>query len=71
MTLDQAGAGFEGTIKGIEGDPVVVERLREIGCLTGETIRVIYRMVFGEPLVVEIRGTSVAMRNAEARCIRV
>lgn len=71
MTLDQAQTGFEGPILDLRGDSVVVERLREIGCFKGSTIRIMSRLVFGEPLIVEVSGASIALRKSGAQCILV
>ncbi len=59
------------TLHAIEGPPVVVERLYEIGFLPGETIRVLGRAPFGGPWIVEVRGVTVALRQSEAECLWV
>jgi ferrous iron transport protein A len=71
MSLETVKAGFEGIVKRIAGDVDIVARLYELGFLPGERITVRNKTLFGGPLVVEVRGTSVALRRNEALCIKV
>ena len=71
MSLHKMRVGFEGFIKEIAGDPVLVERLYEIGFAPGESIELQSKVLFGDPIVVSIRGTSIALRKEEAQCIEV
>ncbi|HVK61769.1 MAG TPA: FeoA domain-containing protein [Bdellovibrionales bacterium] len=57
------------SISELAGDAVLVSRLREIGFNRGELVQVTGRAPFGEPLLVEIRGATVALRKEEARCV--
>lgn len=58
-------------IQGIEGDPKVVERLCEIGFVPGEQVTFVRRVIFGGPLVLEVRGTPIALRHEEASCLKL
>ena len=69
MTLAELPLLAESPITGLEGDPVVVMRLRELGFIRGELVRLSGRAPFGEPLLIEIRGTTVALRKREAECV--
>ncbi len=71
MTLAELPLQAESPITGLEGDPIVVARLRELGFIRGELVRLAGRAPFGEPLLVEIRGATVALRKREAQCVRV
>ena len=71
MTLNELAKDGEGLITSLSGDTVVVARLRELGFITGELVRVSGRAPFGEPILVEIRGSTVALRKAEAKCIHL
>jgi ferrous iron transport protein A len=71
MSLETQKVGFEGTIKEISGDSIIVERLYEMGFVPGEEIQLLSKILFGEPYVVEVRGSSIALRKNEARCIEV
>ncbi len=71
MTLAQTPPNRVARITGLEGDAVLVARLREIGFIRGEEVRVRGRAPFGDPLIVEIRGTVIALRWEEAACIKI
>lgn len=70
-SLAECPRSFEGVIRDLEGDAVVLARLRELGFIRGERVRVRGRAPFGEPILVEIRGTTVALRRREAECVRL
>lgn len=71
MTLAESPIDTTAQINAIEGDAVVVSRLREIGFIRGETVQVRGRAPFGEPIIVEIRGAVVALRKEEAACVKL
>lgn len=71
MTLAEQPNYFEGSIRDLQGDAVIISRLREIGFIRGEKVRIAGRALFGEPILVEIRGTTVALRKEEAQCIHL
>jgi len=71
MGLNSVNAGSEATIASLEGDAGMVARLQELGFIPGESVRVRLKLLFGGPLVVEIRGSSIALRQEEASCVRV
>ena len=62
---------IEGRITALEGDPIIVARLRELGFIRGEAVRVTGRAPFGEPILVAIRGTTIALRKTEATCVKL
>jgi Fe2+ transport system protein FeoA len=70
-TLSECQINFEGPIQELHGDGVLLSRLREMGFIRGERVRIWGRAPFGEPFLVEIRGVTVALRKREAQCIRV
>lgn len=59
------------TVVSLQGDPIVVARLRELGFIRGEIVTIAGRAPFGEPILVEIRGATVALRKSEAACVQV
>ena len=69
MTLADFHSGSEGAIKKLQGDPLLVARLRELGFIRGESVRVVGRAPFGEPILVEIHGATIALRKEEAACV--
>lgn len=69
MTLAETPNQGEGEIQDLQGDSVVLARLRELGFTRGERVYVQGRAPFGEPIIVEIRGATVALRKQEAACV--
>ena len=59
------------TIRAIEGHPILVERLYEMGFLPGETIQLTGRLLFGDPYIVEVRGIQMALRREELACLQI
>lgn len=58
-------------VTGLQGDPLVRERLAELGFTPGIPVSVISRAPNGGPLRVCIRGGFVALRREEAAQVRV
>ena len=63
--------GFEYTILYLRGESLSVSRLQELGFIKGERVLLKHKIVFGEPFIVEVRGTQIALRKSEAGCIFV
>jgi ferrous iron transport protein A len=71
LNLAELPLQAESPITSLVGDAVMVSRLRELGFIRGELVRVVGRALFGEPILVELRGATVALRKREAECVRV
>jgi len=71
LPLSKQKSGKEYTIGDIVGDPFCASRLQELGFVKGEKLFFKSRIIFGEPLIVEVRGTQIALRQSEADCIHV
>lgn len=69
--LSDQKIGFVGKIAGFVSDAFFLERLRELGFVEGEKIKIHTRAPFKDPLIVEVRGAVVALRLKEAQCIQV
>lgn len=69
LTLAIAPIRFQGPIRGLEGDAVLLARLRELGFIPGEIATVKGRVAFGDPILVSIRNMTVALRKREAECV--
>lgn len=70
--LSQAKSGVEQVIDDMKGGPShIIERLIELGFTIGEKILPRGQAPFGGPLIVQVRGTAVALRLDEARCVRL
>ncbi len=70
MNLSSKSFGFEGVVKGFSGDEFLLNRLIDLGIVRGEQISVEGRTLFGD-YIVAARGTKIALRKEEARCILV
>ncbi len=63
------------------GEKVVIEtidenhpsarRLLEVGFTPGQEIELVHKAVFNDPLAFSVRGTLIAIRKGEAKCIKV
>ena len=71
MTLDQLKDGLPATVRRLSGDPLLRERLAELGFTPGTAVRVVRKAPLGDPLHVRVRSGSFAVRVAEARCVEV
>lgn len=71
QSLAETKAGFLGTIAGLQGEALLIERLAELGLAPGCTISVTGVVAFGEPLLIEVKGTHIALRRSEAGCVLV
>ena len=62
---------YFGTQTYLVGDEEYTTRLRELGFIRGEKVVLRGIAPFGEPLMIEVRGTVVALRKKEAQCIQI
>ncbi len=71
MTLDQLPVGGSAAVTGLSGEPLLRERLAELGFTPGVEVRVVRKAPLGDPLHVRVRSGSFAIRADEARCVCV
>ena len=71
FTLSKQPSGFEAKIKSLSGPKHIIERLLEFGFVEGQTFKIISKMPFGDPYVVSIKNSTVALRKEELECIQV
>ncbi len=70
-SLDSLQRGQSGEIVRIAGSDSIACRLREMGFVPGERVRVLSVAPLGDPLACEIQGSHVALRRLEANRITV
>ncbi len=70
-TLADCHPGTSVVIKGFEGDVSWYQRLFEMGILSGTSVLVIGRAPMGDPLHIEVRGTRLTLRLADAKRILI
>ena len=71
QTLDQLSRGEMASIVEIAGDDAVSARLMEMGLYQGETVELIGRAPFRDPITVLVRGSRLALRRVDARRISI
>ncbi len=59
---------FEGEIVGFSGDPLLCERLHEMGLHQGLSLKVVGRAPWQGPWLVQFHTTHLALRVEEAKC---
>ncbi len=70
-TLDQLDPGTTAVIEAVAGPPALQQRLMEFGVLEGETVEVLAKAPLGDPIEIQIGGTRLSLRKAEAASIRL
>jgi Fe2+ transport system protein FeoA len=71
LTLDALRTGQKGIISHISDEAGLKMRLLELGFVAGSPVAFLMSTPFGDPGIYSLRGTSIALRKNEARCIRV
>jgi Fe2+ transport system protein FeoA len=61
MNLSELEEGTTAKIVSIGGGSVARQQLRELGLYPGDAVRLVRHAAFGGPLLVECRGTQVAI----------
>lgn len=70
-TLDSLEPGESATIAHLEGDPVSMRRIMELGLVPGTLIRLVRRAPLGDPIEFSVREVRLSLRRTEAAGIRV
>ncbi|MGL6291174.1 MAG: FeoA family protein [Silanimonas sp.] len=75
MTLIDLPPGHAGTVLTVNdahANDAIARRLRELGFVAGEAVRLVTRGPFGgDPLLVQIGGTRFALRRVEAARVQL
>lgn len=70
-SLADVPQGFEGEIRDVAGDSSLCSQLLEMGFTPGQAVALVASSPFRDPLAFSLRGTVIALRRHEARCILV
>ena len=70
-TLVNGSIGDKAQIHDLIGETLIVARLVELGFTRGAQITLKGRAPFGEPFLVEVDGSVVALRRNEILCIKI
>lgn len=68
-TLAGLKKGSDAVILDVGGHPVLRARLQEMGFTPGCTVKLVARAPFGGPLAFQVRGSTVALRRADAESV--
>jgi ferrous iron transport protein A len=71
VTLDALAPGQSASISHLSAGPALKLHLMELGFVAGSPITFLMTTPFGDPHIFSLRGTSIALRKSEARCIHV
>lgn len=71
MTLASLAAGQEARIVGVPTGTGSSQRLRDLGLITGESVRVLKKAPMGDPIELRIMNYDLCIRRSEAEGILV
>jgi Fe2+ transport system protein FeoA len=69
--LSELPDGSRARVDAVTGEPLLRERLVELGFTPGAEVEVKGRAPLGGPIEVRVRGGILAVRRDEASCVRV
>lgn len=70
-TLANLPVGSSATVAGFLTAKPSLTRLRELGLVPGTRVAIVRRAPLGEPIEILLRGSHIAMRNADAAFISI
>jgi len=71
MTLADLEKGESRTVLSVRGENLVTRRLMEMGLIPGVAVRMVKSAPFGDPLEINVRGYSLALRRNEAQSVEL
>ena len=71
MTLADLEKGESRTVLSVRGENLVTRRLMEMGLIPGVAVRMVKSAPFGDPLEINVRGYSLALRRNEAESVEL
>ncbi|MBW2312548.1 MAG: ferrous iron transport protein A [Deltaproteobacteria bacterium] len=69
--LDGLRPGQYAEVASVEAQPPLATRLADLGFCPGTRVQVVRRAPLGDPVLYELRGCQIALRQGEASLIRV
>ncbi|MEK7394429.1 MAG: FeoA domain [Fibrobacterota bacterium] len=67
--LSQLDNGQEVAIRSVAGHSTLRQRLQELGFTPGATVRLVAKAAFGGAMAFQVRGSTIALRRADAACV--
>lgn len=71
MCVNDLKLGEKAFVQNVSGDEKLVKRLSALGCTEGCQIEVVNRAPLGDPIVLSLRGSKMAIRRKDAGNILV
>lgn len=69
--LSQMGKGQEVSIRSVGGHSTLRQRLQELGFTPGVNVRLVAKAAFGGAMAFQVRGSTIALRRADAACVEI
>ncbi|HQF54652.1 MAG TPA: FeoA family protein [Fibrobacteria bacterium] len=69
--ISQLGNGQEASIRRVGGHSSLSQRLQELGFTPGATVRLVAKAAFGGAMAFQVRGSTIALRRADAACVEI
>ena len=70
-TAAELNYGEKGIISEVDPTHPSSKRILEHGFTPGQTIELMCKSIFNDPIAISIRGTLIAIRKSEADCIKL
>lgn len=71
QSLGDQKSGFTGKVYDLQGHTSVIERLLELGFVPGKNVSILGKVLWGDPIVVQLESISISLRKTEAQSILV
>ena len=71
MTLAELEKGQSRNVLSVHGETLITRRLMEMGVIPGVAVRMVKSAPFGDPLEINVRGYSLALRRSEAESVEL
>ena len=71
MTLAELEKGESRTVLSVRGENMITRRLMEMSVIPGVAVRMVKSAPFGDPLEINVRGYSLALRRSEAESVEL
>ncbi len=70
-SLSQMSTNQEASIRRVGGHSTLSQRLQELGFTPGATVRLVAKAAFGGAMAFQVRGSTIALRRADAACVEI
>ena len=71
VPLDEVHTGLKCIVESVESKGMLRRRMLDLGIIKGTVVEVLQESPAGDPIAYFIRGTVIALRNEDARKIKV